>query len=536
MPDVRPLPSPAMTEAAVGEPSGTSKQTEAAGAGVALKVFTSYAHEDEPYRAALQKYLIVLKLQGVIEHWDDRKLVPGDKWDQDINENLEKAHVIVLLVSIDFLNSDYIRTKEMRRAMERLGAGEAVVVPVLVRATPEWNKVLGLGTLQGLPVQPGAETEIVPVKKWNDPDEAWECVVAGLRRTIEKFRATLQTRSVPAAPPPAPAPTPSAASATSAAGLKALRTLLADPAIALNAVADQFRADLAAASHHIVVLSDYKDLHDALHDLHFKCYNFALRESRRSAVEEISWAGLAPAEGSLRQIIATIAAVVARTPLPAGDTAFLPELEAAATELATAIQNADPAPLKTATRRLGRVLAIEPSRINLHLSDTARELPLADLEAGMVKIRGQLTAADLASEEGRRFADGVEALTRLRAGVKALCEEHDAWQEIDAEMRRIEAQIGTDPGDLEFSWEGLRKKIAALCPPARGAWAAVLSEEIQKLDSALAAGLAPQVTQAFKRCYSKTGARFYDVDFELKNLCDELRNVGAELDQLLNTP
>lgn len=373
-----------MTEAAVGEPSGIPKQTEAAGAGVALKLFTSYAHEDEPYRAALQKYLIVLKLQGVIEHWDDRKLVPGDKWDQDINENLEIAHIIVLLVSIDFLNSDYIRTKEMRRAMERLGAGDAVVVPVLVRATPEWNKVLGLGTLQGLPVQPGAETEIIPVKKWDDPDEAWECVVAGLRRTIEKFRNNLQTRKVPAAPPPKPA-TPSAASAVSAAGLKALRALLADPAIALDAVADQFRADLAAASHHIVVLSDYKDLHDALHDLHFKCYTFALRESRRGAAEEINWAGLAPAEGSLRQVIATITAVAARTPLPAGETAFLSELETAATDLATAIQTGEPAPLKTATRRIGRVLAIEPSRINLHLCDTARELPLADLESGMVK-------------------------------------------------------------------------------------------------------------------------------------------------------
>lgn len=130
----------------------------------------------------------------------------------------------------------------------------------------------------------------------------------------------------------------------------------------------------------------------------------------------------------------------------------------------------------------------------------------------------------------------MDALTRLRAGVKTLCEEHDAWQEIDAEMRRIEAQLGSDPGDLEFSWEGLRKKIAALCPPARGRWAAVLDEDIQKLDSALAAGLAPQITQAFKLCYSKAGLRFYDVDFELKSLCDELRNVGAELDQLLNTP
>lgn len=524
-----------MTAAAFGEPSEISKQDEAGTAEVPLKLFVSYAHEDESFRAALEKYLIVLKRQGTIEHWDDRKLTPGERWDQEINENLEKAHIIVLLVSIDFLNSDYIFTKEMRRAMERLGAGEAVVVPVLIRTTVDWNKVLGLGALQGLPVRPGSmPEELVPVKKWADPDEAWECVVTGLRRTIEKFRIALQKRTALAVPPPPPSPpTPSAASAASADGLKALRALIADPSV--DTVAIRFGADFAAASRHIVVLSDYKDLHDALHNLHFQCYSFVLLESRRSAVADINWDGLVPADSILQQIITTTGGVVARNTLPPGETAFLTELQAARGELAAALENSDPAPLKKAARRIDRVLAIQPSRINVRLLDTARELPLADLEASMVKIRSQLAEVDLASAEGQRFAGGVGALTKLRAGVKALCDEHDAWQEIDAEMRRIEAQLGADLGDLEFSWESLRKKIAALCAPGRGVWAAVLNEEIQKLDSVLAAGLPPKITQAFRRCYSKVGARFYDVDFELKSLCDELRKVGAELDHILKT-
>lgn len=523
-----------MNAAAAGEAPGVSPPGTTANGGPPLKLFASYAHEDELHRAALEKYLIVLKLQGVIEHWDDRKLVAGDKWNEEINENLERAHIIVLLVSIDFLNSDYIRTKEMRRAMERLGAGEAVVVPVLVRITGGWNTVLGLGALQGLPVRPGSQPEeLVPVKSWADPDEAWECVVTGLRRTIEKFRATLQTRKQPVAPPPPASPSPTEASAASAVGLKALRKLIADPAVY---VADRFDAAFKAASEHIVILSDYKDLHDALHNLHFQCYNFVLRESRRSDAGEVNWEVLGPPASTLGQIIATIAAVAGRPPLPPSETAFLAELQTASTELAAALKTTDLAPLKQATRRIGRVLAIQPSRINLRLSDNARELPLADLEKSMAKIREQLTETDLATEQGRRFADGVGALTRLRTGVKELCDEHDAWQEIDAEMRRIEAQLGTDLGDLEFSWESLRKRIAALCPPSEGKWAAVLNEEIQNLDSALAAGHPPIITQAFKRCYSKAGTRFYDVDFELKSLCDELRKVGAELDRILKTP
>jgi hypothetical protein len=164
----------------------------------ALKLFISYAHEDEPYRAALEKYLFVLKLQGVVEHWDDRKITPGSGWEGEINANLEEARVIVLLVSIDFLNSDYSRTKEMRRALERYGAGEAVVVPVLVRTTPDWNQLPGLGSLQALPTRPGAvPEEVIPVKKWEDQDEAWTCVVNGLRRTIEKFHKTLAASVTP---------------------------------------------------------------------------------------------------------------------------------------------------------------------------------------------------------------------------------------------------------------------------------------------------------------------------------------------------
>lgn len=497
----------------------------------ALKIFISYAHEDEAHRRALEQYLIVLKLQGVIEHWDDRQIAAGEHWEGEINENLEAARLIILLVSIDFIASEYIRTKEMRRAMERHAAGEAVVVPVLVRKTPEWTKVLGLGSLQALPIKPGAgPEEVLPISKWTDPDEAWTTVIDGIRPTIDKLQQRLKSSSALLTPSPEPKPT--AVSAVSADGLKALRHLMADPTV--HAAADRFRQDFTSTSEHIVVLSDYKDLHDALHDLHFQGYNFALQESRRADVAQVNWDGLFQAETVLQRIVTDIREVAARRMLPSTETSFVEDLETAASELHAAIEASGLPKVKQAVRRIGRVLAIQPSRINLRLSDTARNLPLKELETGLTGIRAELSDTDLASEEGRRFSDGVASLAELGRGVRNLCAEHDAWQEIDAEMRRIEAQLGTDLGDLEFSWEGLRKKLAARCAAApQEPWAVVLTEESGKLDSALAAGLPPKIIQAFRRCYSKAGARFYDVDFELKQLCDELRKVGIELDKIL---
>jgi TIR domain len=498
----------------------------------ALKLFISYAHEDESYRASLEKYLIVMKLQGIIEHWDDRKIVPGDKWEDEINAKLEEARMIVLLVSIDFLNSDYIRTKEMRRAIERYGAGDAMVVPVLVRTTPDWNQLPGLGALQALPVKPGTmPEEVVPVKKWDDYDEAWTNVVSGLRRMIEKFQQLLTERG---APPPAEAePKPAAATAASADGLKALRKLMADPAVL--AVSNQFRTDLAGASQHIVLLGDYKDLHDALHDLHFRCYNFVLQESRRPDAGQVNWDGLVQSETTLQRILEAIHRVAARATLPEEETKFAGQLDAADKELQEALDANSLSQVKQAVRRISRVLAIQPSQINLRLSDAARGLPLAELESGMNSIRSQLNGADLPADERRRFTEGVTALGVLRDGVRKLCAEHDAWQEIDAEMRRIETQIIYDLGDLEFSWEGLRKKLAARCAESDKPWGSSLMEEVEKLDSALAGGAVQKVISVFRRCYSKAGARFYDVDFELKELCDELRKVGTELDKILGT-
>src|SRR4029077_21098805 len=138
--------------------------------------------------------------------------------------------------------------------------------------------------------------------------------------TIEKFQKMLAERG---APPEEAEAKPAAATAVSADGLKALQKLMADPAVL--AVSNQFRTNLAGASRHIVLLGDYKDLHDALHDLHFQCYNFALLESRRADAAQINWDGLIQAETVLQLIFAAIQRVAARATLPPTETSFVSE-------------------------------------------------------------------------------------------------------------------------------------------------------------------------------------------------------------------
>src|SRR6266852_6087155 len=134
-----------------------------------VEVFYSYAHEDEKLRDELVKHLANLRRQGVITEWYDRDISAGKEWDEDIAQHLDSARVILLLISPDFMNSDYSNDVEVRRAMERHEAGEARVMPIILRPV-DWEGA-PFSKLQALP------TDAKPLTSWDDPDEAFLSVV-----------------------------------------------------------------------------------------------------------------------------------------------------------------------------------------------------------------------------------------------------------------------------------------------------------------------------------------------------------------------
>src|ERR1700674_5538908 len=134
-----------------------------------VEVFYSYAHEDEKLRDELVKHLANLRRQGVITEWYDRDISAGKEWDAEIEQHLNSANVILLLISPDFMNSDYSNDVEVKRAMERHEAGDARVIPIILRPV-DWEGA-PFSKLQALP------TDAKPVTSWDDPDEAFLSVV-----------------------------------------------------------------------------------------------------------------------------------------------------------------------------------------------------------------------------------------------------------------------------------------------------------------------------------------------------------------------
>jgi len=163
-----------------------------------IRLFISYAHLDEDLRQELDNHLSNLRRQQTISGWHDRRIAPGQEWAEQIDNALNEAQIILLLISARFMASDYCYAKEMVRAIERHDAGEAVVIPIILSAC-DWQGA-PFSKLQALP------KDAKPIKNWNDRDEAWLDVVRGLRQVVDRLsrpepEPTVATSKVSCGPP-----------------------------------------------------------------------------------------------------------------------------------------------------------------------------------------------------------------------------------------------------------------------------------------------------------------------------------------------
>lgn len=142
-----------------------------------VRLFFSYSHKDEALRDELEKHLAILKRQGVISTWHDRRINAGADLDSQINSYLKSADIILLLVSSDFLSSDYCYDNEMQFAIEKHREGSSVVIPVILRPC-DWHSA-PFGKLMATP------TDGKPVTKFASYDEAFLEITTSIKNVIQ---------------------------------------------------------------------------------------------------------------------------------------------------------------------------------------------------------------------------------------------------------------------------------------------------------------------------------------------------------------
>ena len=154
-----------------------------------LRLFFSYAHKDEMFLEELKEHLAPLKRKGLIQDWCDREISAGQEWEISIEQNLESAEIVLLLISASFINSEYCFGKEMKQALKKHAIGQARVIPIIIRPV-DWSSA-PFGKLKALP------KDGKPVTTWDNKDSAWTSVVKEIRKAIEVIQSKANEPHLP---------------------------------------------------------------------------------------------------------------------------------------------------------------------------------------------------------------------------------------------------------------------------------------------------------------------------------------------------
>ena len=96
------------------------------------QLFLSYSHRDSRHLDELKPHLQFLEERGLVSFWDDQKIEYGADWRKEIEQALARTRIAILLVSADFLVSDFINRYELPVLLEAAQKGESLIWPIIV--------------------------------------------------------------------------------------------------------------------------------------------------------------------------------------------------------------------------------------------------------------------------------------------------------------------------------------------------------------------------------------------------------------------
>jgi hypothetical protein len=322
------------------------------------------------------------------------------------------------------------------------------------------------------------------------------------------------------------------------AGLSALSVLAAQVPDARDAVVAS-RTDLLNAYDRIQALSSYKRLHDLFQQLEDH-YNMMFQTAKRLPDDETAWDDIARSEPEMQDVAAQLlTAATQATPASAAGPAsatslWVTRLDRVRTDLTSAVQKPDTDLLKKCLARISDVIGTQLSRVNANLVAAAKDLRLSRLVDALGLVRQKLAAINLDAspsqfEDRTAFEVCVESLKERTDHLDALVQQHDAFQQIDDELRRIEAQMSQGLSELTNSWADVKPMLQTLCQGRNNKWATDLGQTSNDLDGALTANNPAIMRRVFLRCCTQVSLSFNQMDVDLLAQCSELQKVDGPL-------
>jgi hypothetical protein len=277
-------------------------------------------------------------------------------------------------------------------------------------------------------------------------------------------------------------------------------------------------------------MNDYKQIHDLFQILETQ-HDLISRDQKRLAHDDdMAWEDIAIAEPELQAKINDMVTLSKSKTFAEGNVRWVNQLESVKNHLQTAVDGDDLEALESGVSLLYRVLNRHPTRINAQLVAVASALRLDNLERAITTISSSLAEADVTMDSMiEEVKGGKSALAGLDERLKALVREHNAWQTIDDEIRRVKAAVAQNNLDeLEDAWYDLEPMTQELVKTGGEAkWAGDLHNAVTELETAIEQQLNSKVRRLFMRYHARVGHRVREVDLELLSLCTELQRAPS---------
>ena len=287
-------------------------------------------------------------------------------------------------------------------------------------------------------------------------------------------------------------------------------------------------------------MGDYKDIHDALHQLYLFCFVPLRSQMHEMIQDQVVLSTMQREESDARKLVAGMQRIAQRRATDE-DLDWVPKMVSLEAELRAGLEAVNPATVRRAIDRLAPLFDDQPTHVNDLLVHAAEALRLDKLREAMGAAQ-DIVRQTLDATEGSAVARGALAAGLLEKRLETLLLEHRRWQSLDGDLRDIR-QLLLDVDDVDgflAEWPEVSAGLGRLCEGRDSDDVTSLKASRAQLDALvglwrapLSADAAATLRGAYRRCDTDANQRFFNVDSDVRTLCSQLRPLGGLLDALV---
>ena len=494
-------------------------------------VFISYSPQDKWW---VDEVLIERLNRAQIRYIDEYRFEPGALKVVAIDDAIISSRRVLIVITPAYLNNtltEFISSGAFAHMLSK-NKDER-----LARVIPVFKEEVDIETL------PPRIQSIVAIELYTDAEFQWTRLITALAQARTEASATAQ-------PCPPPVEQPEVEKHYTSDVLYMLSDLIAKPEVA--GPLSEFKAQLDTMHWQIKNLNEHKVLHDKFHDLEGLYLPSDALVKGASPVTDDDWEGLDDFSDQINEKVDEIAAQAVNIQYAAADALWLVKLKNAALAHKANVQAKDMTKLKSARQRISEVLNQQPAKVNAKLVEFARVVRLTLLVEVLNRIHDSLRSSPdnggLSSLQLQKIKASAAQVDDIDLTLQTALFIHDALQQTDEELRRVEASVESDVGQVKEAWEYLSPKLQAICATKTAdsaKWEKNLLASATQLGKALPSTSElendfpverrGEIRKAFRGIRKEVPKVFNLVDKNLLAKCKKLEEeIGEPLDSLLD--